>query len=382
MKKTLKRMSAFILTLCLLIAVSAAVTVPFGAAQDDTAESGSLRLLLEPAFEGVGMELLEIGELKNGSFQPNDEFSPSGISFEGVETSNQLLALAETAASYAKENSIEGTAGIVDFDGEINYYDLPKDKVYLLYQTDGFDVVTIQPVVASIPQRTAENDIIYDVTVRPKVTTPEDDFHPAALILTKLNHDNDRLPGAEFSLWRKIYYTDVTKAQKPEYEYGEDEGGLYYWKKSFDRTTDENGQIAVSGMAYGTYRFIEEKAPEGYVLDSEPKVFDLDTHAELKISGGIYVRASGKPMELTVINIPIADGGIKDTSGENSGDILPDDHGGQQGGEVGGEDDESGHSTQLTGDDIVKYIVIGGIVGVSLIVIILLVVIGGRKKKK
>ena len=39
-------------------------------------------------------------------------------------------------------------------------------------------------------------------------------------------------------------------------------------------------------------------------------------------------------------------------------------------------------TVEITGDDIVKYIAIGGIVMASLVLVIILIVVGGKNKKK
>ena len=141
MNTVYKRISSVLIVLFLLAVSAVGMGVPLSA--DAVQESGNIRLLLEPAFEGVGVSLVDIGIVDNGTFKVNDTFSPSGISFEGVETSKQLSAVAEKAVEYAKDNQLEGTVGRVDFDGEINFYEVGTEKVYLIYQYDGFDYVTI-----------------------------------------------------------------------------------------------------------------------------------------------------------------------------------------------------------------------------------------------
>ncbi len=379
MNTVYKRISSVLIVLFLLAVSAVGMGVPLSA--DAVQESGNIRLLLEPAFEGVGVSLVDIGIVDNGTFKVNDTFSPSGISFEGVETSKQLSAVAEKAVEYAKDNQLEGIVGRVDFDGEINFYEVGTEKVYLLYQYDGFDYVTMQPAIVSVPNLNADDQLEYDISVTPKFTTLDASLFPAALILTKLNHDNDRLPGAVFSFWRKVYYTDLTKEKKSEYEYGEDEGGYYYWKKHFDMETDENGQIALKDVAYGTYRFVEEKAPKGYAVDPTPHEFVLDTHAELKVENGMYVPASGKVMELTVINKPISDNSSRPSKEPDESDVSDSDGPNTGNGGAGGEDDDNPGHAQLTGDDMTKYIIIGAIVGVSFVVVILFFILGGKKKK-
>ena len=157
MNTVYKRISSVLIVLFLLSVSAVGMGVPLSA--DAVQESGNIRLLLEPAFEGVGVSLVDIGIVDNGTFKVNDTFSPSGISFEGVETSKQLSAVAEKAVEYAKDNQLEGTVGRVDFDGEINFYEVGTEKVYLLYQYDGFDYVALGHIHS--PQQVGRREVRY-----------------------------------------------------------------------------------------------------------------------------------------------------------------------------------------------------------------------------
>ena len=107
----------------------------------------------------------------------------------------------------------------------------------------------------------------------------------------------------------------------------------------------------------------------------------LDTHAELKVENGMYVPASGKVMELTVINKPISDNSSRPSKEPDESDVSDSDGPNTGNGGAGGEDDDNPGHAQLTGDDMTKYIIIGAIVGVSFVVVILFFILGGKKKK-
>ncbi|WP_436667313.1 SpaA isopeptide-forming pilin-related protein [Latilactobacillus sakei] len=73
------------------------------------------------------------------------------------------------------------------------------------------------------------------------------------VILTKTDKDQNHLSGAVFEL--------------------QDSTGKVLQK---DLTTDSNGQITVKDLPYGTYQFVETKAPDGYDIDTTPKPFKID----------------------------------------------------------------------------------------------------------
>ncbi|WP_424348627.1 SpaA isopeptide-forming pilin-related protein [Latilactobacillus sp. 5-91] len=73
------------------------------------------------------------------------------------------------------------------------------------------------------------------------------------VVLTKTDKDQNYLSGAVFEL--------------------QDSTGKVLQK---DLTTDSNGQITVKDLPYGTYQFVETKAPDGYDIDTTPKPFKID----------------------------------------------------------------------------------------------------------
>ena len=60
-------------------------------------------------------------------------------------------------------------------------------------------------------------------------------------------------------------------------------------------TTDENGKVLVENLEYGSYKIIEKKSPESYLLSDEPVYFEIKIDGEIvksvmknkKITGGL-----------------------------------------------------------------------------------------------
>ncbi len=119
-------------------------------------------------------------------------------------------------------------------------------------------------------------------------------------------------------------------------------------------------------------------------------------HSTVKLENDLYVEDKGDLVFLPVVNIHDEDSTHPDDSSSDTDDSIPD-NSGSYGQESGNETSdgsevtpdsrvESGENSnpgyQITGDGPEKYIIIGCIVGTSLVVIILLFILGGRKKKK
>lgn len=387
-KKILKRLAAALVVVCLLC-VSVFVTVT--AANEE--ETGSIKVTYLPMFEGVGVSLVPIGTY-DGGYTVSEEFKASGVEIRSGITANELKEQAEKAAQYASENNITGQIGRIDYDGEVNFRDIPANFVYLIYQYDYKDQYNVRPTIVSLPMKNPDGTNEYNVTAKGKYPLPGDDMSSASVILNKTNEDDEPLEGAVFSFWRKVYFTDYSKL-KDDVETGEDEKGTYYWKSmGVDLTTNENGQARAVDLPFGGYRFIEIEAPKGYVLDDKPYEFELTMHGTVKVENGWYVTDNGEPYNLTIKNEKIPESS-KPSVPESSKPYSKPDEPNQYSGEsepqsiteesfpqTSVKSHEENPHWQLTGDDIVKYIVIGSIVGVSLVVIILLVIVGGKKNKK
>ena len=155
-------------------------------------------------------------------------------------------------------------------------FDGLAEGVYLLSQTGAADVIAVQNMLFVFPQET-EGAKKYDLVLAGKTSFPG-----GAVILTKTDPDGKTLANAEFTLevqeentWKKLKTTLVS---------------------------DKNGQIVVTDLPVGSYRFVETKAPEGYMLLADPVPFEITKAGQVELADGIYKKSSGDVQELNVIN--------------------------------------------------------------------------------
>lgn len=384
--KITKRISAVFTALCLLCMMFA-VSVT---AAPEEAQKGSITVKVNASMEGLGFTLIDIGGYENDQYTPSDEFSGAGLSISPEMTSGDMKTESLKARDFAMDNGLFGITERVVGDGCAYFNDLDINRLYLIYVIDPEYSYSIQPLIIQVPYIDETAGLVYDVTAESKFVQPDSDIYTACVIVNKTDANDELLEGAVFNLFKKVYVSDPSNV-KSGVQTDSDANGTFYWKQiGGDLTTNENGQIAVTELPFGTYRFIETQAPKGYVTDSTPHEFSLTKHSTIKIENDLYVADIGSPVALYIINSRDSD--QSDTHGDQSvvDDSIAD--------ASGAFADESGHSVedesvapgeaseeepgfQITGDDPVKYIIIGSIVGVSLVLIILLVILGGKKKK-
>lgn len=73
-------------------------------------------------------------------------------------------------------------------------------------------------------------------------------------------------------------------------------------KKVGEYTTNENGEIAVGDLAYGSYVFIEKEAPTGYVLDQKEIPFEVKEDSQLIELTATNVKIKGL-LEITKVDV-------------------------------------------------------------------------------
>lgn len=351
MKKKLSgRFLILLLTLCFMCV---GLSVPALALDENT--DGSITVKLNSFAEGVELGLYKVGDYtSDGVYELNDAFKASNVIPGDLKSASATEEAAKKLAEFA--NSVEpemkssiGSDGSAVFTG-LSY----MDQLYLICQRSGEDVVLISPML--VPLRYYEDDVERTsavVEAKYKDVRKEEIF--GAILLRKLDDNDKPLSGATFSFEKKTYVDNAEN--QSDKELLKDNVGYYKWDLvNASLVTDSNGFIAVEGLPLGDYRFIEKKAPAGYVLDETPHEVTVSSKATIKLENGLYVKDEGEPVVLIVHNTPIP----KESSIVSDPPKPP--------------------TPVITGDQIAKYIIVGVVVAVSLVAVILLFVLGRKGK--
>ena len=174
--------------------------------------------------------------------------------------------------SYSKVFATDTT----DENGIASFTELPLG-LYVVVETGTPDKVTspVKPFLVSVPMTKASslNEWLYDIHVYPKNGTT---YGEVKIVKTGRvgNGTENKLSGVTFTLEK----WDAT-AKKWKSVTASDKDG-----KAFNLTTDTNGEISVSGLSQGKYRFIEQSI-EGnntYIIDQTPIEFEVTKEGKIK----------------------------------------------------------------------------------------------------
>lgn len=189
--------------------------------------------------------------------------------------------------SYSKVFATDTT----DENGIASFTELPLG-LYVVVETGTPDKVTspVKPFLVSVPMTKASslNEWLYDIHVYPKNGTT---YGEVKIVKTGRvgSGTPNKLSGVTFTL-EKWNETDgkwnlVTASDKDG--------------KEFNLTTDTNGEISVSGLSQGKYRFIEQsiEGKNTYIIDQTPIEFEVNKKGEIVYNGEIKAAFS-----ISVIN--------------------------------------------------------------------------------
>lgn len=362
MKKYKLRNITAICILMVIACLSSFATVSAVGYDDyDPSRNGSISVKVDSDAKDIEMTLFDVADMNNGEYVLNSSFEKSGENLTDLSNAEKVKKVAKNLEKYASDNAIQGIASKIGDDGIANFADVKSTKLYLAVQSSESEEFEIQPLLVAVPYN-SDGKWIYDISVEAKFTKNPKQI--GAVILNKTNMENKVLEGAVFAFQSKTYYTDASKVPANA-EKGKDSNGTYYWSTvSAELKTDKNGQIAVENLKYGTYRFIEVKAPANYKLNSTPNVFDIKEYGTIKVENDFYVADEGNPVILNVKNEPVpVESSVPESSIPESSTSQP-------------------SNPVITGDNMNKYIFIGVAVAASLAVIIVIFVVAGKKKKK
>ena len=365
-KRSSGRFIALITALC-LICISAVLSV--GAVPVDRQTAGVISVKVAGFAERTSLALCQVGSYVRGEYILNDSFSGCDADLSDLTEASAAQAAAEKLAAFAEESDILKVS-IINSEGKTDFSSLDcTNALYLIYQLDGEDIVEISPMLIVLPYYNSEGAELTTVNVNAKYTDKRSKEEKGAILIKKVDPKKTPLEGAEFVFEVKTYVLDELTAQASEMTFYTDGAGTYYWDTVAKKlSTDKNGQIAIDKLPLGTYRLTETKAPKGYILDETPREVNVNKGGTVTRMDGIYVAAEGEPVELDVLNKP--EETSTPSTPESSEPSKPE-----------SSTPQPSQPPVITGDQIAKYIIVGVVVGVSLIVVVLLIVLGKKKKK-
>lgn len=289
-KKSLRLWSALLLFMALLIPQMAFAYTTTGSADNP---SLTIHKFEQEPDKRSGGEA-------NGDAGQNAEGTP----VEGVE-----FTLTQTH-SYNPENDtwteksgaeIKGTTGA---DGAVTFTKANSLELgrYKVKETNGPDHIILNPdtFYVDIPMTNKEGTALnYNVHIYPKNETIRSDVK-----LTKVDENGEALEGVKFKLYNKDGSPAVDKEKKEVPEL----------------TTNDKGEINVSGLAAGEYYFQETEVPYGYALNTTEIGFavkKVGADQEIKVVWDNVARFANEG-KMTNYVIPTVD---KDANGKPQLDI-------------------------------------------------------------
>jgi len=383
MKKKLSgRIFAVLMMLCLLCSSSLMVAH----AEGDGKPSGDGTVQIDlPDFAGLdtSFAIYEVGNYNyDGTVTLKDDFSSFTGDLTDFSEASKTLAAAEGLAKIAASKKYLDAETISE--GKVLFSSLRTDhSLFLILQTAGEEIIEVSPMLVILPYRTEEGSSV-NVVIDAKYTDKRIPVEPkGAVILIKKDKDDKRLSDAHFKFEFKNYVAE-NYAESAGIDVLSDDKGNYYWDViSFDLVTDEKGQIAVEDLPFGTYRFTETKAPEGYRLNDEPKEFKIDKvgTVEFKKDIGEYVVKEGSPVSIVFENELKGGTPIVSSNPEQHSDISVPQSSVPSTVSTPSTPSEVSGSPVITGEDIERTIVIGVVAGFSLVAVVLLLVLGKKRKQ-
>ena len=163
--------------------------------------------------------------------------------------------------------------------------------MYVVIETGTPDKVTspVKPFLVSVPMTSVNNpnEWLYDIHVYPKNGTT---YGEVKIVKTGRVGAKEvgKLEGVTFTLEK---YNEETKGWDRVTNSEQD-------NKPFKLTTDKNGEISVSGLSQGKYRFIEQSFDEKntYIIDQTPIVFEVTKEGKIKYNNGEPQKAISIPV--------------------------------------------------------------------------------------
>lgn len=181
-----------------------------------------------------------------------------------------------------KSNESYSTAVATATTGEDGIAEFPNLQLglYVVVETGTPDKVTspVKPFLVSVPMTRVNNpnEWLYDIHVYPKNGTTYGEVK--IVKYGRVGSDTDgTLSGVTFTLEK----WDETAKEWKSVTVSDKDG------TAFNLKTDKNGEISVSGLSQGKYRFIEQsiEGKNTYIIDQTPIEFEVNKKGEIVYNG-------------------------------------------------------------------------------------------------
>lgn len=261
------------------------------------AGTGSITLKLPANVPSVQVTVYPVASNETGNYVCTGAFAGSGITIPDLNNAENAKNAAEQFAAYAETSQVTGVSATPDASGICRFTGL-EPALYLVLQTAGRDVLEVQRLLVTIPYLADDKgNVSYDAVLEPKYEVPN-----GAVILNKTDENSNVIADVTFMLQKKTYVGEGGSLPENVVS-GTDVGGRFYWETVQQQlTTDANGQIALDGLSFGMYQFVEIQTPAGYVLDPAPHFFEIKSAGTLVRSGGRYQAGSEAVPVVSVVN--------------------------------------------------------------------------------
>ena len=363
MKKNMTaKIWAILLMLCVLC-TGLSVSV---LAEETDRKIGSIHIKTAPFAAGTNLAWCKVGTYQEGAYILDEPFNQSGADMTNLTEASASKAAAEKLTAVAKEKEELSLVGVMDENGAVTFSNIDAlDTLYLAYQINNEDIVRVSPMLIVLPYYSGAVGVLYTADILAKYEDVRVTPVKGAVILNKVDSEGKSLAGAAFRAEKKHYFQEGEEVPATALK---DDQGSFVWKTlSASLSTNQQGQIVIENLPVGAYRFIETKAPAGFILDTTPVEFVIDKPGTIRKDADRYVKQDGDPVILTIKNKPEERSEIiEESSTPETSKIKPD-----------GPPTDTGDT-----DSTKKYIIIGVVVGVSLVAVILLFVLGRKKKDR
>lgn len=218
----------------------------------------------------------------------------SGATFKVVRQSDgAVFSMMSNDQGKAQLTSLSGGVYTITETKAPDGYRLPSEaessRTLVLSQTLDADALTASSIESNHAMSSAVGDAV----------TFKNELVIANIGIAKKDDEGSALPGAVFSLYRDANGDGVLGADDVQISSG--------------LTTDKEGRVSYVGATPGTYFFVEDEAPAGYVKLSDPVAVAVDADgvvddANVSLVDGVYYASATDDAITLTVRKTVADG--------------------------------------------------------------------------